>query len=129
MKKKKTLIYQILNSHLWNDNSNIELSKKMIKILEKLIEDYPNIIDNNDLKIEDEKKKLEIREFMTNLIEKNEIKNKEKINEILKEESFRNYFLKYINLKRVKGNFQIHNPEAMKELRKWIWTVLKKFDK
>ncbi len=97
-----------------NERNDIESSKKMIKILEKLIDDYPNIIDNNDLKIEDEKKKLEIREFMTNLIEKNEIKNKEKINEILKEESFRNYFLKYINLKRVKGNFQIHNPEAMK---------------
>ena len=112
MKYNFSIINLIKNER--NDNSNIELSKKMIKILEKLIEDYPNIIDNNDLKIEDEKKKLEIREFMTNLIEKNEIKNKEKINEILKEESFRNYFLKYINLKRVKGNFQIHNPEAMK---------------
>ena len=112
MKYNFSIINLIKNER--NDNSNIELSKKMIKILEKLIEDYPNIIDNNDLKIEEEKKKLEIREFMTNLIEKNEIKNKEKINEILKEESFRNYFLKYINLKRVKGNFQIHNPEAMK---------------
>jgi hypothetical protein len=41
-----------------NERNDIESSKKMIKILEKLIDDYPNIIDNNDLKIEDEKKKI-----------------------------------------------------------------------
>ncbi len=52
---------------------------------------------------------------MTNLIEKNEVGKKlNLVEEILKEEFYRNYFLKYINKKRTKGILTIQNPNAMK---------------
>ena len=61
------------------------------------------------------KKKFILREFMTNLIEKNEVGKKlNLVEEILKEEFYRNYFLKYINKKRTKGILTIQNPNAMK---------------
>ena len=69
--------------------------------MERIIDDYPKIDD--DLNIENEKKKFILREFMTNLIEKNEVGKKlNLVEEILKEEFYRNYFLKYINNKRTK---------------------------
>lgn len=99
-----------------NDNSsNIKISntEKLLKIMERIIEDYPTI--NDDLNIDKEIKKFNIREFMTNLIEKNEVGKKlNLVEQSLKEEFFRNYFLKYINKKRTKGLLEIKNPNAMK---------------
>lgn len=100
-----------------NDNSlNINLLKteNNLKILERIIEKYPFI--KNDIDIEQERKKFKVREFLTKLIEKSEIDNKSinTINDYLKEEFYRTYFLKYINKKRTKGNLQIKNNEAFK---------------
>ena len=100
-----------------NDNSlNINLLKteNNLKILERIIEKYPFI--KNDIIIEQERKKFKVREFLTKLIEKSEIDNKSinTINDYLKEEFYRTYFLKYINKKRTKGNLQIKNNEAFK---------------
>ena len=99
-----------------NDNSqkiNVSKTEKLLKIMERIIDDYPKIDD--DLNIENEKKKFILREFMTNLIEKNEVGKKlNLVEEILKEEFYRNYFLKYINKKRTKGLLTIQNPNAMK---------------
>ena len=100
-----------------NDNSlNINLLKteNNLKILERIIEKYPFI--KNDIDIEQERKKFKVREFLTKLIEKSEIDNKSinTINDYLKEEFYRTYFLKYINKKRAKGNLQIKNNEAFK---------------
>ena len=100
-----------------NDNSlNINLLKteNNLKILERIIEKYPFI--KKDIDIEQERKKFKVREFLTKLIEKSEIDNKSinTINDYLKEEFYRTYFLKYINKKRAKGNLQIKNNEAFK---------------
>ena len=96
-----------------SQNINISNTEKLLKILERIIEDYPKI--NDELNLEEEKNKFIIREFMTNLIEKNEVGKKlNLVEQILKEEFYRNYFLKYINKKRSKGLLEIKNPKAMK---------------
>ncbi len=66
---------------------------------------------------------------MTNLIEKNEVGKKlNLVEEILKEEFYRNYFLKYINKKRTKGLLTIQNPNAMKIFGSLMKEIIKFYE-
>ena len=97
-----------------SQNLDFSISEKMIDLMEKIIKDYPNIMEE-EYSIEKERKKLEIRKLMSNLIEKNEIDNDIEITkQNLSDQFYRNYFLQYINQKRTKGKFQIKSAEAMK---------------
>ena len=92
----------------------IDCDSTAIEILEKMINDFPEMIKEID--IETEKKKQNIKQFIYDLIELGEINEKLQyiIPEYLKQKILRDYFLKYINQIRSKGILSIKNAKSMK---------------
>ena len=92
----------------------IDCDSRAIEILEKMINDFPEMIKEID--IETEKKKQNIKQFIYDLIELGEINEKLQyiIPEYLKQKILRDYFLKYINQIRSKGILSIKNAKSMK---------------
>ena len=92
----------------------IDSDSTAIEILEKMINDFPEMIKEID--IETEKKKQNIKQFIYDLIELGEINEKLQyiIPEYLKQKILREYFLKYINKIRSKGILSIKNAKSMK---------------
>lgn len=92
----------------------IDSDSTAIEILEKMINDFPEMIKEID--IETEKKKQNIKQFIYDLIELGEINEKLQyiIPEYLKQKILRDYFLKYINQIRSKGILSIKNAKSMK---------------
>ena len=92
----------------------IDSDSTAIEILEKMINDFPEMIKEID--IETEKKKQNIKQFIYDLIELGEINEKLQyiIPEYLKQKILRDYFLKYINQIKSKGILSIKNAKSMK---------------
>ena len=94
--------------------NNINESKNILEIISLLLIHYSKYIKEFDIK--KEFNKIEICEFMDNLIEKGKIDEKIylKILEYIKNKNLRKFFLLYINKIRSKGKLSLENAKSMK---------------
>ena len=94
--------------------NNINESKNILEIISLLLIHYSKYIKEFDIK--KEFNKIEICEFMDNLIEKGKIDEKIylKILEYIKNKNLRKFFLLYINKIRTKGKLSLENAKSMK---------------
>ena len=94
--------------------NNINESKNILEIISLLLIHYSKYIKEFDIK--KEFNKIEICEFMDNLIEKGKIDENIylKILEYIKNKNLRKFFLLYINKIRTKGKLSLENAKSMK---------------